>query len=69
MKQHKMSKAEYFNLVNNSTYMSNINKGNVIDPTRYRLDQKQKQFKKLKADDPNFIAEQTSPQSNYARLK
>ena len=49
--------------------MSNINKGNVIDPTRYRLDQKQKQFKKLKADDPNFIAEQTSPQSNYARLK
>jgi hypothetical protein len=69
MKQHKMSKAEYFNLVNNSTYMSNINKGYVIDPTRYRLDQKQKEFKKIKADDPNFIANQTSPQSNYARLK
>ena len=69
MEQHKMSMAEYFNLVNNSTYTSNINRGNVIDPTRYRLDQKQKQFKKLKADDPNFIAEQTSPQSNYARLK
>ncbi len=69
MKQHKISKAEYFDLVNNSTYMSKINKGNVIDPTRYRLDQKQKQFKKLKADDPNFIAGQTSLQSNYARLK
>ena len=69
MKQHKMSKAEYFNLVNNSTYISNLNRGNVIDPTRSLLTQKQEHFKKLKADDSNFIAEQTSPQSNYARLK
>jgi hypothetical protein len=64
-----MSKAEYFNLVNNSTYISNLNRGNVIDPTRSLLTQKQEHFKKLKADDSNFIAEQTSPQSNYARLK
>ena len=69
MKQHKMSKAEYFNLINHSTYISNINRGNVIDYTRSLLTQKQEQFKKLKADDSNFIAEQTSPQSNYARLK
>ena len=69
MKQHKISKAEYFNLVNNSTYISNLNRGNVIDPTRSLLTQKQEHFKKLKADDSNFIAEQTSPQSNYARLK
>ena len=69
MKQHKMSKAEYFNLVNNSTYISNLNKGYVIDHSRSLLTQKQEHFKKLKADDSNFIAEQTSSQSNYARLK
>ena len=60
---------KHFDLVNNSTYIRNLNTGGIIDPTRHSLDQKQKQFKKLKANDSNFIAEQTSPQSNYARLK
>jgi len=69
MKEHKMSMANYFNLVNNSTYINNLNKGNIIDHNRSLLTQKQEHFKKIKADDPNFIAEQTSPQSNYARLK
>jgi len=68
MKEHKMSMANYFNLVNNSTYINNLNKGNIIDHNSSLLTQKQENFKKIKADDPNFIAEQTSPQSNYARL-
>ena len=44
----KMSPEEYYNLINNSTYVSNLNQGNVIDPTRYLLTQKMETFKKLK---------------------
>ena len=52
----KMSTKEYYNLVNNSTYVSNLNQGNTIDPTRYLLTQKMETFKKLKpAEDHNFI--------------
>ena len=65
----KMSPEEYYNLINNSTYVSNLNQGNVIDPTRYLLTQKMETFKKLKpAEDPNFMAEQTQIQSNYGRM-
>jgi hypothetical protein len=60
---------EHFNRVNKSTYMSNLNRGVVIDHSRSLLTQKQEHFKKIKADDSNFIANQTAPQSNYARLK
>jgi hypothetical protein len=65
----KMSPEEYYNLINNSTYVSNLNQGNVIDPTRYLLTQKMETFKKLKpTEDPNFMAEQTQIQSNYGRM-
>ena len=64
-----MSPEEYYNLINNSTYVSNLNQGNVIDPTRYLLTQKMETFEKLKpAEDPNFMAEQTQIQSNYGRM-
>tara|TARA_R100000544_G_C2192977_1_gene42651 strand:+ start:466 stop:672 length:207 start_codon:yes stop_codon:yes gene_type:complete len=66
----KMTPNEYYKLINNSTYMSNINQGNVIDPTRYLLTQKMETFKKLKPQsDSNFMADQTKAQSNYGRVK
>ena len=65
----KISTKEYYDLINNSTYVSNLNQGNVIDPTRYLLTQKMETFKNLKpAEDPNFMAEQTQIQSNYGRM-
>ena len=65
----KMSSEEYYDLVNNSTYIGNLNQGNVIDPTRYLLTQKMETFEKLKsAEDPNFIADQTKAQSNFGRI-
>ena len=66
----KKSPEEYHNLINNSTYISNLNKGNVIDHSRYLLTQKMKTFKKIKSvEDSNFIADQTKAQSNYGRVK
>jgi hypothetical protein len=41
-----MNMSDYFNLVNNSTFIGNMNQGNVIDPYRYRQDQKQELFAK-----------------------
>ena len=65
----KMSTKEYYNLINNSTYVSNLNQGNTIDPTRYLLTQKMETFKKLKpAEDPNFISDELKVQSNYGRI-
>ena len=39
---------EHFDLVNNSTLIGNMNTGQAVDPNRYRLDQKIKQFGKIK---------------------
>ena len=65
-----MTPNEYYKLINNSTYMSNLNQGNVIDPSRYLLTQQMETFKKIKSqDDSNFIADQTKAQSNYGRVK
>ena len=64
--------AEHFKLVNESTLQGNYNTGQAIDPFHRRLDERQQQFakmKKLEYNDSNFIANQTSPQSNYGRLK
>jgi len=64
--------ADHFKKVNESTLQGNYNTGPAIDPYRQRLDEKQHQFakmKKLEYNDSNFIANQTSPQSNYGRLK
>ena len=61
-----MSSEQYYDLINNSTYIGNLNQGNVVDPTRYLLTQKMETFKKLKpTEDSNFTADQTKAQSNY----
>jgi len=64
--------ADHFKKVNESTLQGNYNTGQAIDPYRQRLDEKQQQFakmKKLEYNDSNFIANQTSLQSHYGRLK
>ncbi len=66
-----LTREQHFELVNKSTLQGNYNTGQAIDLSRKRLDEKQ-QFakrKKLEYNSSNFIAEQTSPQSNYGRLK
>ena len=64
-----MSSEQYYDLVTNSTYIGNLNQGNIIDPTRYLLTQKMETFKKLKpTEDSNFMADQTQMQSNYGRV-
>ena len=64
-----MSSEQYYDLVTNSTYIGNLNQGNIIDPTRYLLTQKMETFKKLKpTEDSNFMADQTKTQSNYGRI-
>ena len=64
-----MSSEQYYDLINNSTYVSNLNQGNVVDHSRYLLTQKMETFKKLKpTEDSNFMAEQTKAQSNYGRI-
>ena len=63
---------EHFNLVNNSTLYGNYNTGQAIDPYHRRLDEKRQEFVKagkVGYNSSNFISEQTSPQSNYGRLK
>ena len=61
----------HFDLINKSTLVGNYNTGQAIDPFRQRLDQKSEfaKIKKIGQNSSNFISEQTSPQSNYGRLK
>tara|TARA_B100001123_G_C15160263_1_gene967190 strand:- start:128 stop:334 length:207 start_codon:yes stop_codon:yes gene_type:complete len=64
--------AEHFGLVNDSTLYNNYNTGQAIDPFHRRIDEKRQQFAKtakIGYNSSNFISEQTSPQSNYGRLK
>ena len=74
MAEFKLMKTfgEHFDLVNSSTLLGNYNTGQAIDPFHRRLDEKREQFaktKKIGYNSSNFIAEQTSLQSNYGRLK
>ena len=62
---------EHFKLINESTLIGNYNTGQAIDHSRQRLDQKSEfaKIKKIDVNPSNFISQQTSPQSNYGRLK
>ena len=68
-----MSMKEHFDRVNNSTFFSNLNTGQFIDNSRFRMDQKIKEFGKIQNSvynsNSNFIADQTFSQSNYGRIK
>ena len=67
-----MSMKEHFDRVNNSTFFGNLNTGQFVDNSRFRMDQKIKEFGKIQNsvyNDSNFIADQTFSQSNYGRVK
>ena len=64
--------SDHMKLIQDSTLLKNYNTGQAIDPFRFRIDQAQEEFAKtakIGYNSSNFIAEQTSPQSNYGRLK
>jgi hypothetical protein len=63
---------DHFDRVNNSTFFGNLNTGQFVDNSRFRMDQKIKEFGKIQNsvyNDSNFIADQTFSQSNYGRIK
>jgi|TARA_Y100001938_G_scaffold150679_1_gene242777 hypothetical protein len=73
MGKFKLTKNEFFKFLNNSTYVSNINTGQIIPPNMYNS----QEFVKPIADsskivynsNSNFIADNTKPQSNYINIK
>jgi len=73
MGKFKLTKNEFFKFLNNSTYVSNINTGQIIPPNMYNS----QEFVKPIADsskivynsNSNFIADNTKPQSNYINVK
>tara|TARA_R100000700_G_scaffold22739_1_gene29507 strand:- start:23 stop:229 length:207 start_codon:yes stop_codon:yes gene_type:complete len=68
-----MNNRDRINLINSSTFFNNLNTGQFIDHSRFRMDQKIKEFGKIKDlvynNSSNFIADQTFSQSNYGRIK
>ena len=68
-----MDNRDRINLINSSTFFNNLNTGQFIDHSRFRMDQKIKEFGKTKDsvynNSSNFIADQTFSQSNYGRIK
>ena len=68
-----MDNRDRINLINSSTFFSNLNTGQFIDNSRFRMDQKIKEFGKIKDsvynNSSNFIADQTFSQFNYGRIK
>ena len=68
-----MSMKEHFDRVNNSTFFGNLNTGQFVDNSRFRMDQKIKEFGNIKKSvynsTSNFVADQTFSQSNYGRIK
>ena len=68
-----MATKKHLESINQSTFFGNLNTGQFIDNSRFRTDQKIKEFGKIKDsvynNSSNFIADQTFSQSNYGRIK
>ena len=68
-----MNKSEYFKFINESTYIGNINSGEVIPPNMYNSQEIVKPIadssKIVYNSNSNFIANNTKPQSNYMNVK
>jgi hypothetical protein len=73
MGELKLKKSEFFDFVNNSTYINNINTGQVIPPNMYNSQEIVKPIadssKIVYNSNSNFIADNTKPQSNYMNVK
>ena len=68
-----MKKSEFFDFVNNSTYINNINTGQIIPPNMYNSQEIVKPIadssKIVYNSNSNFIANNTKPQSNYMNIR
>ena len=68
-----MASQKHIELINKGTFFGNLNKGQFVDNSRFRMDQKIKEFGNIKKSvynsTSNFIADQTFFQSNYGRIK
>ena len=68
-----MNKSEYFKFINESTYIGNINSGEVIPPNMYNSQEIVKPIadssKIVYNSNSNFIADNIKPQSNYMNVK
>jgi hypothetical protein len=73
MGKFKLKKSEYFKFINDSTYIGNINSGQVIPPNMYNSQETVKPIADSKKivynSNSNFIADNTKPQSNYMNVK
>ena len=69
----KLKKNEFFKLLNESTYIGNINSGQVIPPNMYNSQEIVKPIadssKIVYNSNSNFIADNTKPQSNYMNIR
>ena len=68
-----MNTKEYFNFINDSTFIGNINSGQVIPPNIYNLQKNVQPIANSQKVDynnnSNFIADNTTPQSNYMNIR
>ncbi len=67
-----MNSKEYFKVVNDSTLIGNLNTGQGSVPTLFNLQQKVEPIansQKIVYNSSNFIADNTTPQSNYMNLR
>ena len=68
-----MKKSEFFDFINNSTYINNINTGQIIPPNMYNSQEIVKPVadssKIVYNSNSNFIANNTKPQSNYMNIR
>ena len=63
-----MTDKKYFDYVYNSTFLGNLNTGQTVLPNHFSLQQKVKPIansQKIVYNSSNFIANNTTPQSNY----
>jgi len=63
-----MTDKKYFDYVYNSTFLDNLNTGKAVLPNYFSLQQKVEPIansKKIVYNSSNFIADNTTPQSNY----
>ena len=73
MGKSKLKKNEFFKLLNESTYIGNINSGQIIPPNMYNSQEIVKPIadssKIVYNSNSNFIADNTKPQSNYMNIR
>jgi len=73
MGKSKLKKNEFFKFLNESTYIGNINSGQVIPPNMYNSQEIVKPIadssKIVYNSNSNFIADNTKPQSNYINIR